>query len=448
MSLFVSPVVRATDANNLALSQAKWYFYVTGGTTPAAIYTTSALSGGSAHTNPVVADSAGLFAPIYLDPTVAYRAILKTSAGAVIQDIDPASAAQVLSTDEHTILWGGAPGPEWDGVSDYQAFFTQTQPTFLTNGSLGALYGQRLASYTGGAVSDLTAPVVGAVRGYNQIQSTVTYSVEVGGLFVTDNYSYISQGVGVTSQSNSRHGGRVWGAVHEAHEHPETFTATAGQTVFVVPNGFSAVAAVTKNGTLLTLTTDYTLSTPNVTLVSGATVGDTIKVYRSNPQSGIIGVETDVFAGPGTDTANAISGNRIGHAIFGYRQDKTINVAGHIGTLLAIISDPSDTTYLTTDRGIQFQGKFATGIDFTASNFSATTWLIKFTSATGIDTSGNFIPPTGTVAALPAASTALKGVRQFATDLAGATFTYGAAVAGGGSRGGPVFCNGSAWLEG
>jgi hypothetical protein len=34
MSPFVPPVVRATDANNLALSGAKWYFYITGTTTP------------------------------------------------------------------------------------------------------------------------------------------------------------------------------------------------------------------------------------------------------------------------------------------------------------------------------------------------------------------------------------------------------------------------------
>jgi len=354
-----------------------------------------------------------------------------------------------LVPNAHTFLWGNPGGSAiWDTVSDNQAFFAQTQPTYLSNGSLGAIYGQRLATYNGGAASDPVAPVVGAVRGYNQTATTVGRAVEAGGLFVNDNLSYLAQGVGVTSQSNSVHGGRVWGGVHEAKELPETFTATAGQTVFAVPNGFNSIAAVTKNGTLLTLTTNYTVASPNVTLTSGASAGDVINIYRGDPQSGIIGVETDVFAGPGTDTANAISGNRIGHAIFGYRQDKTINVAGHIGTLLAVVSDPSDTTYLTTDRGIQLQGKFATGIDFTASNFTATNWLIKFSSTTGFDANGNYVPPSGTVAALPAASSALKGVRRFITDLSGATFTYGATAAGGGSRGGPVFCDGSAWREG
>jgi hypothetical protein len=89
MSPFVPPVVRATDANNLALSGAKWYFYITDTTTPAAVYTTSALD--VPHANPVIADSGGLFAPIYLSRSVIYRAVLKTAAGAPIADIDPIS---------------------------------------------------------------------------------------------------------------------------------------------------------------------------------------------------------------------------------------------------------------------------------------------------------------------------------------------------------------------
>jgi hypothetical protein len=89
MSLFVLPAVRATDANNLILSGAKLAFYISGGTTPAAVYTTSALD--VPHTNPVVADAGGLFAPIYLSRSVIYRAVLKTAAGATIADIDPIS---------------------------------------------------------------------------------------------------------------------------------------------------------------------------------------------------------------------------------------------------------------------------------------------------------------------------------------------------------------------
>lgn len=93
MSLFVQPIVRALDANGNPMSGAKLYFYVTGTTTPTDTFTTSALS--VAHSNPVEADSGGLFAPIYLSPATQYRAILKTSAGATVQDIDPLDTGQL-----------------------------------------------------------------------------------------------------------------------------------------------------------------------------------------------------------------------------------------------------------------------------------------------------------------------------------------------------------------
>lgn len=86
---FPLPVNRALDTNGITLPGAKLYFYATGTTTLQSVYTTSALS--VAHTNPVVADAGGLFAPIFLDPTLVYRVILKTSADATIQDVDPVS---------------------------------------------------------------------------------------------------------------------------------------------------------------------------------------------------------------------------------------------------------------------------------------------------------------------------------------------------------------------
>jgi hypothetical protein len=93
LSLFISPVVRATNAANALLPGAKWYFYFTGTLAPAPIYNSSSLDG--QHSNPVVANSAGLFAPIYLNPSVTYRAILKDAIGAVIQDIDPINGESI-----------------------------------------------------------------------------------------------------------------------------------------------------------------------------------------------------------------------------------------------------------------------------------------------------------------------------------------------------------------
>lgn len=309
--------------------------------------------------------------------------------------------AVTTSDDGHTIVFGEPGGADtWDAVSDSQVFVAQIQPTFLTNGSLGAIYGQRLASYTGGAADDAHAPATSAIRGYNQISTTVTYCNEIAGLFVTDNYSYLAQGSGVFGQGNSFHGGRAWGLLGEGKEHPESYTATAAQTVFVVPNGFNSIGAVTKNGTLLTLTTHYTVSSPNVTLVSGASAGDIIKIYRGDPQNSPTGAEIGVYAAAGTDTANTISGNRIGLSVFGYRVDSSFAATTHIGTLLNLVCDPNDAS-LTADRGVLFQGKFASAIDFTSANFTASNWLIKFSSISGVDGSGHLIltPPASAIPA-------------------------------------------------
>ncbi|HWE98692.1 MAG TPA: hypothetical protein VG248_02745 [Caulobacteraceae bacterium] len=94
--LLAQPVLRAIDANGAPMAGAKLQFYATGTTTPAAVYTSSTL--GTPLSNPVVADSGGLFVPIYLDPTVVYRAQLLTSGATLIQDIDPISEGAVEAT--------------------------------------------------------------------------------------------------------------------------------------------------------------------------------------------------------------------------------------------------------------------------------------------------------------------------------------------------------------
>lgn len=66
---------------------AKATFYLTGTTTKTDTYTSSALS--TPNANPVVADSEGVFAPIYLNPTITYKLTLTTSADVLIYTVDP-----------------------------------------------------------------------------------------------------------------------------------------------------------------------------------------------------------------------------------------------------------------------------------------------------------------------------------------------------------------------
>jgi hypothetical protein len=99
-NLLTMPVLRAVDANGAPLPGALLQFYVTGATTPANVY--SSVSLGTALSNPVTADSGGLFVPIYLDPTVTYRCQLQTSAGALIRDIDPVAAPITIPNNSVT----------------------------------------------------------------------------------------------------------------------------------------------------------------------------------------------------------------------------------------------------------------------------------------------------------------------------------------------------------
>ena len=85
--LFTNPS-RSLDANADPYAGALAYFYATGTTTPQSVYTSAALS--TPHANPVVADSGGKFATIYMDATLSYRCVIKNSTGAVtLHDIDP-----------------------------------------------------------------------------------------------------------------------------------------------------------------------------------------------------------------------------------------------------------------------------------------------------------------------------------------------------------------------
>lgn len=78
---------------------AKLYFYRTNTTTPQAVYTDEALD--VAHSQPVTADASGLFAPIYLDPTLpAYRVRLTTAADVLAYQTDDVPSNQNTSTSQ------------------------------------------------------------------------------------------------------------------------------------------------------------------------------------------------------------------------------------------------------------------------------------------------------------------------------------------------------------
>jgi hypothetical protein len=105
MALNLSPLGGAGwqffDNNGVPLAGGLLYTYAAGTTTPLATYTTS--SGLTANTNPIVLDAAGRPASeIWLSP-VAYKLVLKTSAGVQLWSMDnitglPAAGSQAYAT--------------------------------------------------------------------------------------------------------------------------------------------------------------------------------------------------------------------------------------------------------------------------------------------------------------------------------------------------------------
>ena len=95
-ALFQLPKVAPVTSGAVIYPGAKLYFYQTGTSTPQDTYSDSGLT--TPNANPVVADANGLFGTIYLDPSLQYKATLKTSADVLLYTVDPAND-QLLTQD-------------------------------------------------------------------------------------------------------------------------------------------------------------------------------------------------------------------------------------------------------------------------------------------------------------------------------------------------------------
>lgn len=87
--LFKQPSEQALDTAANVLSGATLTFSLSTTDTPTDAFSDSTLATPLA--NPYAADSAGVWAPIFLDPAITYRIVLKSAAGAVLKTWDPAN---------------------------------------------------------------------------------------------------------------------------------------------------------------------------------------------------------------------------------------------------------------------------------------------------------------------------------------------------------------------
>ncbi len=144
MAQLLAPTfITALDANGTPISSATLTFYLTGTTTPAAIYADADMN--TTLSNPLTADSAGRFAPVYLDNAVTYRVVLKDASGTSIKDVDPVNAdadEYVLKTSLPTDV-RDAPFSATAGASD------QTAAVLAGFGTLGTSWQGQVSSPIG-----------------------------------------------------------------------------------------------------------------------------------------------------------------------------------------------------------------------------------------------------------------------------------------------------------
>ena len=153
--LLTQPVIRAVDAGGLPIAGARLQFYATGTTTPTPVYSSAALTTPLA--NPVVADSGGLFAAVYLDPAVIYRVQLLNAAGSLVRDVDPVNSAIVNAPGSigAAMLQSGAvaanlgfPPLNRAGDTATNLALAFTAPSALSAGYLGAPRNEQDTNYT------------------------------------------------------------------------------------------------------------------------------------------------------------------------------------------------------------------------------------------------------------------------------------------------------------
>lgn len=161
------------------LPGAKAYFFESGTTTPQDVYSDSGLT--TPHTNPVVADSAGVFPAIYLDPTLQYKITLKSSADVLVYTIDPAND-QTLSPS----IIGQFLYPQT--TSEIAASATPVNNSYQPGNVLR--YGTNATPGT----TDMTAAVQAAINQASQVGGAPVYAP--CGTYLVDTLTFPNQSSG------------------------------------------------------------------------------------------------------------------------------------------------------------------------------------------------------------------------------------------------------------
>ena len=288
MGLFTPSLMQATDTNGKPVNGAKWKFYLSGTTTPIAVYSDAVLatSLGSITTS----DSAGWFSPIYFDESIPVRARLEKPNGTLIgdNDIDPIAPDAVTLAEQVTAAQTAA---------DEAAASAVEAASSATAASLSAAAAQALANgylfdsaAEGVSQGVLSLTITGAGTGGANGQFALAFSGGSGSLAAG---TFTVSGGAVTAVNLTKRGKSYTGAPTvsvAASTGLSGATVTAAIGNYAVPNGEYYLVKGSGN-TWATLyknvggvATSQSLSFPSLSalLVNGARAMAATGVYTEN----------------------------------------------------------------------------------------------------------------------------------------------------------------------
>jgi hypothetical protein len=353
--LFNGDRLVALDNNGRVIAGALLYFYQTGTTTPQTVYSDSGAT--VALSNPVPADSGGLFPAIYLSNVNAYKTILKTAGDVLVRTTDPVNsgtgasttftpqgrltlasgtpvmtASQASATTIYYTPYNGNQIPLYDGTSSFAATPFGELTNNTTQSSTGSAGPAAVAAnknydlfvWSNAGVATLTR---GAAWNSDTLRSATTENnlTRVNGVWV--NLNAIANGpaanrgtyVGTVRSDGSSQINWVFGAV--AANGTAALLGVWNMYNRVRVRGFIGDTTDTWNYTTATWRAANASNTMRVSYVKGMQEDYTWANYTAMA-SNASGAQT--FVGIGFDSTSAVSGR----VICGLAQAGATNLAG------------------------------------------------------------------------------------------------------------------------
>lgn len=198
-TLWLQPIQHIFSAATV-VPAAKAYFYLAGSSTPVNVFSDVGLT--TAYTQPVVADSNGVFAEIFLTPGVAYKVDVQTSAGVSLTGY-PADNQLAIPASSATV----------DTTETAGEALTAGLVAYLSDGSGGKNAGQLYKADSSNPYSS-TLAVIGMVPSAIASGATGTFRQggQIAGLSVaagTDYYVGAAGALTTTATGNARFVGRA-----------------------------------------------------------------------------------------------------------------------------------------------------------------------------------------------------------------------------------------------